>query len=174
MSSQHPTTIARLLERMEASRAALETVIRSIDRAVLTQPGADGWSVKDHLAHLAAWENSIVALLQGIGRHVGLSIDQQLYEAGPEDRINAAIKENAQSLSFEQVLERHRAVHSELCGILSRLTDADLSRGYSSFLPEEPGEDSGRPIVDWIAGNTFGHFDEHAAWIGDLVKQRRS
>ena len=169
MSGQHPTTIRGLIERMEPSRASLETAVGSIDRALRTKPGPDGWSVRDHLAHVAAWENSVVALLQGIPRHVGLGVDQDLYATGSEDDINAAIVEKARGASFEQALERHRQVHSDMLDVLSRLTDADLLRSYASFLPEEPGDKSGRPVIDWIAGNTYEHYDEHEAWISELA-----
>ena len=53
----------------------------------------------------------------------------------------------------------------------SRMTDDDLMRSYSSFLPDEPGEDTGAPIVGWIAGNTFGHYADHRAWIEAMVNE---
>lgn len=46
---------------------------------------------------------------------------------------------------------------------------ADLFRTYSYFQPDEPGEDSGRPIIAWIIGNTYEHYDEHRAWIEELI-----
>ena len=43
---------------------------------------------------------------------------------------------------------------------LSGLTDANLLKTYSYYQPDEPGEDSGSPIVGWITGNTYYHYDE--------------
>ncbi|GAB4335609.1 MAG: hypothetical protein Kow0010_23150 [Dehalococcoidia bacterium] len=48
--------------------------------------------------------------------------------------------------------------------VASRRTDSTLS-----YLPDEPGEETGAPIVGWIAGNTCAHYEEHLAWISDLV-----
>ncbi len=35
---------------------------------------------------------------------------------------------------------------------------------------DEPGEDSGSPIVGWITGNTYYHYDEHSLLIEALVR----
>ncbi len=173
MGNGAPTTVHELHERMEASRTELETLLTEVDPALLTQPGPDGWSVRDHIAHIAAWENSIVALLQGIPRHVGLGVEQQLYETGPEESINEFLVEKAQALSLDQAAERHRDVHRQMLDLLGRLTDSDLQRTYSSFLPDEPGDASGRPIIDWISGNTYEHYDHHGALIAAIANHHR-
>jgi hypothetical protein len=34
-----------------------------------------GWTVKDHLTHLAAWERSTISFLEGKPRHEGLGVE---------------------------------------------------------------------------------------------------
>ncbi|HET8629033.1 MAG TPA: hypothetical protein VFL91_16545, partial [Thermomicrobiales bacterium] len=48
-------------------------------------------------------------------------------------------------------------------------SDADLTRTYAQYLPDEPGEDTGTPIAEYIAGDTYEHFDEHRGWIAALT-----
>jgi hypothetical protein len=43
---------AVLLERIDHYRLMLEDTIRGLDEEQLSQPGLEGWSIKDHLAHL--------------------------------------------------------------------------------------------------------------------------
>ncbi len=45
-------------------RGELEEFLNLLTNAQMLAPVKDGRSVKDHLAHLAAWEQGIVALLQ--------------------------------------------------------------------------------------------------------------
>ena len=48
---------AILLQRIEASWASLDELTAELTQAQRTTAGPDGWSVKDHLAHLALWDD---------------------------------------------------------------------------------------------------------------------
>jgi hypothetical protein len=52
---------------------------------------------------------------------------------------------------------------------LARLSDADLTRPYAYFQPNDPGPNSAQPVLGWIAGNTDEHADEHAGYIRGLA-----
>ncbi len=73
---------------------------------------------------------------------------------------------------------RHRCArqsHGRWLGLhpqirLSGLTDANLLKTYPYYQPDEPGEDRGSPIVGWITGNTYYHYDEHRVLIEALVR----
>jgi hypothetical protein len=58
-----------LLSAIAADRARLEAVTAPLPGRELTTPGREGWSVKDHLAHIAAWERMIVAHLRDGSDH---------------------------------------------------------------------------------------------------------
>ena len=47
---------AELLERVASSRAELERLVEAVPATDLDRPFGDGWSVKQHVAHIAAWE----------------------------------------------------------------------------------------------------------------------
>ncbi len=46
-----------LLDHFRQMRAALLAAIDGLSEARLVEPTLDGWSVKDHLAHLALWDD---------------------------------------------------------------------------------------------------------------------
>jgi uncharacterized damage-inducible protein DinB len=46
-----------LLQHYRESREALLAAIDGLGDELLTEPSLDGWSVKDHLAHLALWDD---------------------------------------------------------------------------------------------------------------------
>lgn len=159
-----------LLERIRRTRAALEQTVGRLSPAQLVAPGAAaGWSVKDHLAHIAIWELGLAALLQRRLRYAAMDIDEATYLRG-EDAINEIIYERNKARSAPDVLADFRRAHQELLAAVGGLTEAGLLRTYSHYQPDEPGEDSGAPIVRWIAGNTYEHYDEHQEWIEALVR----
>jgi uncharacterized damage-inducible protein DinB len=45
-----------LIEHYAAMRAQLVAAIDGLSDAAMGEPSLDGWSVKNHLAHLAAWD----------------------------------------------------------------------------------------------------------------------
>ena len=164
---------AELLARINDSRAALELLVNRLDEDRAVAPGADGWSVKDHLAHVAVWERSLLALLEGRPRHEGMGLDRATYEDGDSDAINAALYARHHDRPLSEVLADFRATHERLLSVLSGMSDEDLYRPYSHYQPgESPQNDD--PVIGWIAGNTFGHYDEHAGWIRQLIEDGAS
>lgn len=165
-----PRDKAELLERIGWSRAALEGAIDRLSETQLTAPrDQQGWSVKDHLAHLAAWERSLAYLLRGRPRHEGLGVDEAAYLEDDEDGLNAVIHEHNQARPLPEVLVAFRQSHEQVLDALAGLTDADLLKTYSHYLPDEPGQDSGEPILKRIVGNTEEHYAEHRRWIEALA-----
>lgn len=128
-----------------------------------------GWTVKDHIVHLAAWERSAIYLLRGQPRYVGLGASEALYLSGDEDAINNAITAANQQIGAETALSDLRAVHAELLAVLAPLDDADLQRRYRDYLPDEPGEGDGPPVLGVIYSNSGNHYVEHLPWIAALV-----
>ncbi len=166
-----PRTKAELLERMAAARAAIEAAIAEKGEAVLTRPGADGWSAKDHLAHLSAWQWSLIALLEGRNRPAALGVEDvtQKEESGFEE-INALLHERTKDQPLDRVLAEFRQSRQDLLAVLDRLSDEDLSKPYSHYQPNDPpyNPDS---VVGWIVGNTYGHEEEHLEWFAGLLRE---
>jgi hypothetical protein len=163
-------TKAELMSEIESSWSKLDTALQRLSEDQLTEPkDAEGWAVKDHLVHLAAWERSMVFTLQGKPRHEGLGVDEALYLNGNEDEINAAIQKQFKEMPAPETMAELRNVHSQLMSLLDGLSDEDLQKPYSHYLPNEPGEPDSNPVLYKIHGNTAGHFNEHLGWIQSLI-----
>ena len=73
--------------------------------------------------------------------------------------------------SHQQALAFFRETHGSLMRKLGTLSDADLQRPYNHYQPNDRRDASdNRPVVDWVAGNTWEHYAEHIGWINQLVK----
>ncbi len=168
-----PTTVAELTARIEAGWEALQAAVGRLTEDQLTGPrSSDGWTVKDHLAHIAAWERSAVAILTGHPRHEALGVDEVLFESGSFDAINSAVQSRSASHSLEAVQTELADVHQTLLAVLAGVGDQDLLAPYEQFQPDADGQRGELPMVNWIVGNTYGHYQEHIPWI-DAVAARQ-
>jgi hypothetical protein len=172
MTERHMTTKTELLADIERAWAALSSLLdRLTDAQMTTLRDAQGWTVKDHVIHLTAWERSLVFFLQGKPRHDGLGVDAAVYLNGPDDEINAVIRQQRQHVPLAEARAQFRRIHQQLLTVLQPLTEADLNRRYRHYLPDEPGDGDGPPALQVISGNSAHHFAEHLAWIQALVER---
>lgn len=128
-----------------------------------------GWTVKDHLIHISAWERSVVVFLQGRPRHEGLGISGSVYANSDDDEINAAIQQAKRGMPLDEVLAEFAQVHDELLTQIEFMSDRDLSKANSDFQPEGTGHRDERPISGMIFSNAANHLRDHQAWIETLV-----
>jgi uncharacterized protein (TIGR03083 family) len=160
-----PQQKADLLERIHSSRAALDQIVGHLSEHQLATPGPDGgWAVKDHLAHLAAWEHKLLAMIQGQPGYVGLQVDAATYEHSNIDEINAILHQRFKALNPAQALAESRQSYEQLMASIEALSPADLSGLYA---PGDPDDD--RRMIDGIIDNTYDHYDEHRAAIEQIV-----
>jgi hypothetical protein len=82
-----------LVKQIEESRAELEAVVSRSSETQLTHMTDNGWAGKDHLAHLAAWEAGIAALLQKQVRHEAMNVDAETFWHESEEAVNEMIYE---------------------------------------------------------------------------------
>jgi uncharacterized damage-inducible protein DinB len=127
----------------------------------------DGWTVKDHLAHVAAWEHSLIGLIEGRDRLKSMGVLEPVEEN--TDVVNDAVFRLHEHETAEEALKYFRESHAQLITALDKLTDADLAKPYSHYQPSDPDET--RPVVGWVAGNTYEHYAEHIDWINQLIKE---
>lgn len=162
---QKPQTVAHLAERIRQARATLEQLIGPLSDEALTRPGPEeGWSIKDHLAHLAAWPQKLLAIVRGRPAYEGLQVDEATYGTTGMDGLNAILYERHKDRPLADVLADFRQSYQELLSVLAGLTDADLSRPYH---PADPNDT--RQLVDGIIDNSYGHDLEHIDWMMPLI-----
>lgn len=158
-------SIAEMLRRIESGRAELDHVFAA------ASPPDDAWSVKDHMAHIACWEQSALALLNGEARqgHVGIGQGhlEGLDTTGINDRIFALYHDTPEP----EVRALYDQVHAALLARLRSMTDDDLKRPYSHYQPDDPPYNA-NPVWPWIVGNTFGHYEEHIKYLRARAEPR--
>jgi hypothetical protein len=171
MADERLFTRDELFDEIDRRWSELNAALDALPPDRLTGPrDAAGWTATDHINHLAAWANSIVALLQGRPRHEVLGIDESLYLSRDFDVENAAIQQNMAALTAGEARANLRAVHQALVDEVARLTDADLARPYRHYLPNEPRDDDGPTAEAMVRGDTIDHYGEHLAWIEELIR----
>jgi len=169
-----PKDKAEALARIDRARAALDQTIGAVSEAQLVAPGPyQGWSVKDHLAHLATWEAGLAALLRKQHRYAAMGlddVDEETVLSSDADALNAIIYARTKNRSLADVRGALRDAQKQLLEALATVSNEDLRKTYSHYQPDEPGEDSGAPILEWIAGNSYDHYAEHQRWIEELIE----
>lgn len=152
------------VERIQRGWRELDALVAVLDAQALEAPVADGWTVKDHLAHLAAWEESLVALLEGRDRAAAVGVSG--VGEGDVDRVNAAIWARHRDESPEQAVSSLRDTHRRLLARLDQLGEDDLSLPYSHYQQGSSSDpDHERPVSEWVGVNTFEHYAEHLPLI---------
>lgn len=163
------TAANKEIEPIEKAWKELAALVDRLGAEKLELTGNGRWAVKDHLAHIAAWELSLLGLLDGEDRLTAMGVPG----AGDDtDAVNEAIWLAHRHDSAEQALAFSRDTHAALMHRLGAMSDADLRRSYNHYQPNDPrdpGDD--RPVVEWVAGNTYEHYAEHAGWIDQIIKE---
>lgn len=162
-------TQENLLHFINLTWEQLQATFADLPPAQLTElTDSVGWSAADHLAHISAWEASLLALLNGANRQEaqGLSAD------APHDEtaINALLQRRSQTTPLSTILVNLFLVHTELLSRLVSMTDAELQLPYSHYQPNDPPH-TAEPVVSWVVGNTISHYHDHTRWIRTILQQ---
>jgi hypothetical protein len=147
-ASDLPATVRETLRRVDAAWRAFHAVAaRFPSERMDAHLNEDGWTVKQMLAHIAAWHDltadRLVKFLS-TGRPAGLDQDP--------DAFNALVARRAIGKTAGEILNDTEATFNRLRRQMQRLTDAQLrtSDSWAAWV---------------IRGNTYGHYEEHWADI---------
>jgi hypothetical protein len=118
------------LAELSRTRAELLGAIAGLDEATLDHKGVVGeWSIKNVLAHIAAWEDWVVQALP-VRVSTGVTPDDFRQRAEDEDRFNAEeVAEREELTPDEQLMELERT-RAELLDYLGSLDAATLARTH--------------------------------------------
>ncbi len=134
-----------LLQHYRQTRAELLAAIDGLSDELLTEPSLDGWSVKDHLTHLAFWDDIRASEVERISAG-----HDSAWRTGEQDEAaNAVAYDLRRGLSLDQA-------RWELATSRQRLLDAIASateRGLDASLYGDAGLHSGHEAqhTEWIA-----------------------
>ena len=153
-------------------RSELEKLVSDFPAELREQPGSAGWTLKDHLAHVAAWEKSLLALLGGEDRAAAVGLVRSEYQGLDTDGVNERIYQQHRERPFDEVIADYQATHRRVIDALNGMDDAALALPYSRYQPDDPPQNP-NPVVGWVDGNTWEHYEEHIGWLRKLRDEVR-
>jgi len=153
-------TKEQLLGRIRDGYNMFASLLRGIRPGDQARPLDGGWSVAEHVAHLASWEQLALAVLTGGTPYeaMGITVEDWQQET---DGINEALQRKHAGIGFDAARSLWQEVHASLVAAIEASTEAELAR------PMGAGADD--PVSDLIVGNTYEHYDEHAGWIREKL-----
>ena len=133
----------------------------------------NGWSLKDLMAHLMAWQQVTRARLEAASANEAPVFPEWLEGSGPESdeqlhEFNARIFERHRDRAWPEV---HRDWHSGFTEVIR------LGRELPEDELLEPGRFpwlDGHPLVAVLEGTLRHHRDEHRSYLDEWLDQRRS
>jgi uncharacterized protein (TIGR03083 family) len=149
-----------LLHEIESRWRDLSAAARGLSEDEMLLPGAvGGWSVKDVLAHIAAWEQEGARRIDEIVRGNGAVLAWP--NRDEENAFNAAAIEESAAKSLDEVVKRLEEAHRDFMDMLA-------SFGEEVMLAELEV-----PAVEWVPGWTYLHYQEHTPEIWAYKNSRR-
>lgn len=158
-----------VLQRIDDGWRRLTDLVEGIDPTTFVQSVKDEWSPKDHVAHVAAWEEYLLAILEKRDRHRSMGVGD--LRGKETDEINDAVFQTRRHLAPDEVRASLAETHRNVRAAIEALSDADLRRPRSDFQPaeREDGETGDESLLDEIEWNTWGHYDKHIEWLTALI-----
>lgn len=140
-----PEDKGALLRHYHEMRAALKAAIEGLSDQQLTETSLDGWSIKDHLAHIALWDEIRAAEVVRIS-----SGHESVWRGTPEhgDAYNELSYEMRKGISLEQARWEFDHTHRQFVEALTAASERGLDGAHY-------GE----------AGLKSDHEAAHTAWI---------
>ena len=151
----HPPTKPDLLAVVDTERERFESLLDGLTDSQMTESGVEAaWSIKDILAHIAAWER--LAFDRIHAARTGEALKFPLIRGDTDvDAFNSQVYQKNKDLSLTDILAEFRASHRSFRSQIETLDDDFLT----SPLPFDwAGKLTARVL---ISANTHWHYTEH-------------
>ncbi|MCK6629545.1 MAG: maleylpyruvate isomerase N-terminal domain-containing protein [Anaerolineae bacterium] len=136
------TTPEALIEKIEQGYTQLVRLYRSVPVTALLEPTlANGWSVKDVLSHIAAWEWRCASLLNESHQS-----DLPLKAMPDVEALNREFFQERQGWSWAEVEDDFRQAHQAMLAAIRAMPPARLTS---------------KIVQQSIAEETWEHYTEH-------------
>lgn len=164
---QPPRNRAELLAAIQARwNACVDLIDDLTDDQWMGRTDERGWTVKDHVAHVATWENVVIEIFRvGAPQYVTLQMSEAEWATGGIEGADAMIHARKAGLSVRRVRNNRDATHARVVTILRDLPEDDVHRPFSDF----GAVDSGRSVLVEMTANLIDRYDALCAAITALV-----
>lgn len=159
---QLPQNSTELLQRITQDWTQLMDALAALTVEQVITPAADGWTVKDHLAHLTYWEQWLLRYhLGGEPAHSVLGVAEAEIDDLHIDEINELIRQRSRSRPLDEVMHDLQETHAQVVATLSAMPFDQLLQTRYADEPEKGA------VLNWVIGNTYEHYQEHLAILPD-------
>jgi uncharacterized damage-inducible protein DinB len=155
-----------LLDDLVVARAELLSAIEGLSEQEMACPGVVGeWSVKDTLAHIAAWDQETRAVIRAFVTQEEPVFDYKISGKRGFAKWNAQQVEKRRDLSVAQILAEMEEARQELVELVQGLTEEQLSR---RAVPPWRYPTTARRNLEIQAGHDREHAEQIIAWREQL------
>lgn len=164
---QLPRNRAELLVAIAASWNACVALLDALADEQWSGPtDGQGWTVKDHVAYVTAWENVVIEIFRsGTPEYATLQISEADWNARGTGEADAVIHARKAGQSLRRVKNNRDVTHSRLVTMLSELPDEALKRPFSDF----GAVDAHQPVLVEMMGYLVRRYDALRASIPSIV-----
>jgi len=162
----HPPTKTDLLTTIRTERDSLVSLLEGLTEAQMTEAGVEAsWSIKDILAHMAAWERLAYDRIHAA--KTGAPLSYPLIKGDADvDAFNAAVYQKNKDLPLQSVTAEFETAHDQFLAQIESLEDDFLS----SPLPFDWAGKLTAQVV--VSANTHWHYIEHAESIAKWLDKQ--
>ena len=139
-----------LLAKVDHGYVASRAVVDALPPERFDEQLASGWSLKEVVAHHAAWEGTVPARIERVLHGDGVDPKWE----GSVDDFNRRAAADVKDMSVADVLARWTAAHAKVVEIVRSFEGRDVPKLATD-------------IVEW---NTSGHYPDHFADIDASIK----
>lgn len=144
---------ALLLQRIDRERRSLEKTLSNLDHAQMTHMGVIGsWSVKDILAHLAAWEQLFLGWYEAGLQGKTPQLPAPGFSWKQIDRINEQIYEQHRLRDLAEILEWFANSYRQIRMVIQDIPEEDL------FEPGRYTWQGKLSLIQYVLANTANHY----------------
>jgi hypothetical protein len=160
-----PASKPELLKSIRTERQRLENTLKGISPSDMAKDShPDAWSVKDNLAHIAAWEKKLLKWYE-----TGLRGEKQAMPQWSQpdliDEINLKIYQHNRERTLPEVLQEFADSYKQTLKVVESIPEDGM---FTSGKYDWTGEGT---LADYIMGNTCGHYAEHLLMVEAIKKK---
>lgn len=150
-----------LLNNIRDGRRELQNALNQFDKRQLSEPLlANGWSIKDLIAHIGFWENRMVKLYNILQNG---DVPEDPIDSLDLDELNARVYDDNQLVPLGIVQINELEAYEKLLDIAETAPEDDL------FDPHRFAWTEGEPFYNWIEANTYGHYADHIPELMEIA-----
>ena len=148
----------------------LQTLFATLDAEQMVVPAdTGGWNVRDHIAHLCAWQSTRLAFLEKGYHWDAFGIDEDQYRSIDTDQVNEILRDMTRNLSPADALDMLVESTEALREVVLATDEEILLMPAAEFHPAWPRLLSNARVLDIVWMATTRHFLEHRTYIERIV-----